>query len=73
MLKRARFSFVTARAFRRAATALSVFAAALATGAAATDAVAYSGPEIPPSFRTRQKCRIMSTLTIIGMKMQWRT
>ena len=32
-----------------------------------------AGPEIPPSFRTRQKCTAMSTVAITGMKMQWRT
>jgi hypothetical protein len=30
----------------------------------------YSGPEMPPSLRMRQKCRIISTEAMIGMKMQ---
>jgi hypothetical protein len=32
-----------------------------------------SASEMPPSFRTRQKCTIISTEATIGMKMQWST
>src|SRR5688572_8447492 len=31
---------------------------------------AHRGPEIPPSLRTRQKCTIINTAAMMGMKMQ---
>ena len=33
----------------------------------------YSGPLIPPSFRIRQKCTAISTVTITGMNTQCST
>lgn len=62
-----------ARTFRKTIAVSHALSVSVTFVCSVVNLVCYSGPEIPPSLRMRQKWMAIRTVTMTGMKTQWRT